>query len=359
MRIAASELIGTTAAVAALGAAWLLRGQRRGEIERLEAQVAALAALEQQLAAQTDGLSNREIARQRRLDRLEGERRELERDREAGRYHEAALERELHRLRLQTDLVGQKTSTLEADAARLKAERDEAVGKADQLAKDNEALHAQLDEAQAKVRDHEAAQLLSAPSSDPPFADLSFLRSGAPDAAPAEAPDGPAAVESFAELVQIAREHLKHIELPQSAERELDKLDAAEEANFWADEAWKGLQALNEYARKAAEFKGGFWEWCKHAGAKHQWPAHADKLAMNESQTVTTSKDLSRAREFDVSTDVRPSGRIKMFPHLKIAAKGGENIPRIYFHDDAKGKTGKIHIGFIGPHRLVPTKRSS
>lgn len=359
MRATVGEWTGLAAAVAALGAAWLLRSRQRGELERLEAQVAALAAVEQQLAAQTDGLSDREIARQRQLDRLEGERRELQRDREAGRYHEAALERELRRLRLQTDLVGQKTSTLEADAARLKAERDEAAGKADQLAKDNEALHAQLDEAQTKVRNYEAAQLIGAPSSDPPFADLSFMRSGASDAAPAEASDHPVAVESFAELVEIARERLNHIELPESAERELDKLDAAEEANFWADEAWKGLQALNEYAQKAAEFSGGFWEWCKHAGAEHQWPAHADKLAMNESQTVTTSRDLSRAREFAVSTDVRSSGRIKMFPHLKIAAKGGENIPRIYFHDDAKGKTKKIHIGFIGPHRLVPTKRSS
>lgn len=359
MRVPLGELISMAAAAAALGAAGLLHRQRREEHARHAEQLATLATLEQQLATQTHGLSEREIARQRRLDRLEAERRELERNWEAGRHHEAALERELRRLRLQTDLVGQKTSTLEADAARLTAERDEAVGRAEQLAKDNEALHAQLDEAQAKVRDHEAAQLIGAPGSDSSFADLRFIRSGASDAAPTEPDDGPAAVESFAELVEIARRHLKHIELPESAERDLDKLDAAEEASFWADEAWKGLQALNEYARKAAEFNGGFWEWCLHAGAKHQWPAHGDKLAMNESQSVTTSRDLSRAREFKVSTDVRSSGRIKMYPHLKIASRGGGNIPRIYFHDDAKGVTKKIHIGFIGPHRLLPNSRSS
>ena len=48
-----------------------------------------------------------------------------------------------------------------------------------------------------------------------------------------------------------------------------------------------------------------------------------------------------------------------MHAHLKVAEGGGQNIPRIYFYDDAKGGTGKVHIGFIGPHRLVPNKHTS
>lgn len=48
-----------------------------------------------------------------------------------------------------------------------------------------------------------------------------------------------------------------------------------------------------------------------------------------------------------------------MFAHLKVSEGGGQNIPRIYFHDDTKGVTGKVHIGFFGPHRFVPNKSTN
>jgi hypothetical protein len=47
-----------------------------------------------------------------------------------------------------------------------------------------------------------------------------------------------------------------------------------------------------------------------------------------------------------------------MLAHIKSIQGGGMQIPRIYFHDDTKGKTGKVHIGFIGPHDLVPNTLS-
>ncbi|MGD0409808.1 MAG: hypothetical protein ABSB34_12580 [Candidatus Limnocylindrales bacterium] len=37
-----------------------------------------------------------------------------------------------------------------------------------------------------------------------------------------------------------------------------------------------------------------------------------------------------------------------------MAEGGGAQIPRIYFLDDTKGVTGKVHMGFFGPHRFVP-----
>jgi hypothetical protein len=43
-----------------------------------------------------------------------------------------------------------------------------------------------------------------------------------------------------------------------------------------------------------------------------------------------------------------------MVAHLTVAEGGGAQIPRIYFLDDTKGVTGKVHIGFFGPHRFVP-----
>jgi hypothetical protein len=44
-----------------------------------------------------------------------------------------------------------------------------------------------------------------------------------------------------------------------------------------------------------------------------------------------------------------------MVAHAKIQARGSGHIPRVFFYDDTRGETQKIHIGFIGPHYLVPT----
>jgi hypothetical protein len=40
--------------------------------------------------------------------------------------------------------------------------------------------------------------------------------------------------------------------------------------------------------------------------------------------------------------------------HLKIAEGGGMLAPRLYFHDDTRGPTGKVHVGYIGPHEHMP-----
>ncbi|GAA1636990.1 hypothetical protein [Actinoplanes couchii] len=38
--------------------------------------------------------------------------------------------------------------------------------------------------------------------------------------------------------------------------------------------------------------------------------------------------------------------------HLKIQ-QGGSPCPRIHFHDDSGGTTGRIHVGYVGDH--LPT----
>jgi hypothetical protein len=48
-----------------------------------------------------------------------------------------------------------------------------------------------------------------------------------------------------------------------------------------------------------------------------------------------------------------------MLAHLKIAEGGGHLAPRVYFHDDTGGATGKAHVGFVGPHYLVPNKQAN
>ena len=47
-----------------------------------------------------------------------------------------------------------------------------------------------------------------------------------------------------------------------------------------------------------------------------------------------------------------------MQAHLKISEGGGDLAPRIDFHDDTMGETKRVHVGFVGPHHLVPNTKS-
>ncbi len=164
---------------------------------------------------------------------------------------------------------------------------------------------------------------------------------------------------TIAGVIEMARDRCERVALPEPALREIDTLDADEKAADWARELWKALRALNAYAEESEFFQGGFWEWCEHSNSDHNlWPATPKKLAMKESDTVRNDSRLWRMRRFLVDSKVSPNGYQHMEAHLKIAEGGGQHIPRLYFHDDAKGRTGQIHIGFIGPHRLVQTSQT-
>ena len=63
-------------------------------------------------------------------------------------------------------------------------------------------------------------------------------------------------------------------------------------------------------------------------------------------------------RVLPVSTEVDLAGRVSMLAHLKIAEGGGNLAPRLYFYDDTAGATKKVHIGFVGPHYLMPNTKS-
>ena len=80
---------------------------------------------------------------------------------------------------------------------------------------------------------------------------------------------------------------------------------------------------------------------------------------MRESEQVETNERLRKQRVLPVATEVDASGRVLMWPHLKIAEGGGPLAPRVYFHDDTRGSTGKVHIGFVGPHRYMENTKTN
>ena len=172
------------------------------------------------------------------------------------------------------------------------------------------------------------------------------------EAAPVDAvvPDGADDCRAAAEL---ARKHLDRLSIAEGACRDLEKLDSQVNSGAWAATAWRGFRALQAYAEGAADFNGGFREWCERSGHTWSWPYNSKKLAMSESESVMKSPKLRSQRELPVDEALDPSGTRLMEAHLKIAEGGGDLAPRVYFYDDTKGSTGKLHIGFFGPNYLV------
>ena len=73
---------------------------------------------------------------------------------------------------------------------------------------------------------------------------------------------------------------------------------------------------------------------------------------MNESESVRNRPELRRARDFPVDRALHRSGNHFMEAHIKL--DNGEMAPRLYFLYDTRGETGKVHVGYVGPH--LPTK---
>lgn len=169
----------------------------------------------------------------------------------------------------------------------------------------------------------------------------------------------PDEVEDATQAVLFAQEYLADtVVVPDGAVRELSRIDSAAESRAWGNNSWRGLRALSAYVAARAEgFEGGFWAWCERGEAR-AWPATTKKLAMVESETVRNNPRLVEVRCFPVSEEVDPSGRVFMESHLKISEGGGDLAPRVYFFDDTAGVTGKVHVGFVGPHFLVPNTKA-
>ncbi len=158
---------------------------------------------------------------------------------------------------------------------------------------------------------------------------------------------------SFSELIGHARRHLNALVIPDSAPRDIHVLDSQPDHGAWAHDAWRALCALQEYAERKqdAAQEDNFAAWCLKGDAVHQW--HLERVALSESEG--TMARYGDKRVFAVDQRIDESGEIEMQAHLKVRTKGNKNIPRIYFHDDSRGRTRRIHIGLIGPHYLAPT----
>ena len=163
--------------------------------------------------------------------------------------------------------------------------------------------------------------------------------------------------KSCAEAIILA-DSLEHICIHPNAPQDVARMDESADAGLWAQRILRHLQALDAYAKEKHDgFSGSFWEWCENSGS--DYALSTKFVAMTESERVRTNERFRSCRVLPVDQLVAASGEIEMFAHLKTVQGGGTTIPRVYFHDDTMGVTKKAHIGFIGPHDLMPNESTN
>lgn len=158
--------------------------------------------------------------------------------------------------------------------------------------------------------------------------------------------------QSISDTISATRHHSRYIEIPKTAEQSIEVLEASASSVVWAADLSRLFASMERYGHAVAKgkFNGNYLSWCQFAGDYSD-----QKIAMNESESTLADPQLRVTRVFAISREVESNGMKLMAAHAKIQPKGGSQIPRVFFHDDTKGTTGKIHIGFVGPHFLVPT----
>lgn len=129
----------------------------------------------------------------------------------------------------------------------------------------------------------------------------------------------------------------------------LDQYDPAHQAR-WAQRTWDSLESLARYAaaahRPERRFHGSFYTFCT-CSPEASIPARTVK--MGESKALRTTPRLMELRYFPIDPAVCGKPLALMEAHIAIQLVGNP-APRLYFLDDVRGATGKIHIGYVGRH---------
>ena len=150
-------------------------------------------------------------------------------------------------------------------------------------------------------------------------------------------------ISSISEALERGRTVLRKVQIPHNVSSMLEDLEGNQRSRSWGRSIWDALLAFNVFAE--SQFNGNFLKWCETSGDAFVW--HAQNISMRESETVHSNERLRSQRVLPVATELDPSGKVFMEAHLKF---GGSSAPRLYFYDDSKGATGKIHIGGLDPH---------
>jgi hypothetical protein len=157
---------------------------------------------------------------------------------------------------------------------------------------------------------------------------------------------------SVVEALELAATNLRFLVIGPTSDAAAG-LDVHPQSERWALKVWQALAALNSYAeaRSKGSWSNSFLAWCQEP-LSGGLAVPATWIALNESETTNTMPKLREARTFPVPQSIDSTQRLYMPAHVKIQ-QGGSPCPRIHFHDDAGGRSGQIHVGYVGDH--LPT----
>lgn len=155
-------------------------------------------------------------------------------------------------------------------------------------------------------------------------------------------------ISGFEDVLNAAGQ-LKHIVLGKVDDGALT-LDQYPQAESWARKSWRALVALDEYAEARSQgWPGDFRAWCVAPAEVNSAVVPVTWVALSESDSVDNNPKYRDARIFSVPGNVAETGQVYMAAHVKIV-EGGRPAPRLHFHDDTAGETGRIYVGHLGPH---------
>ncbi|MEU8310339.1 hypothetical protein AB0C84_42895 [Actinomadura sp. NPDC048955] len=159
----------------------------------------------------------------------------------------------------------------------------------------------------------------------------------------------------FGALIDAARDRFTLLDVDALATDLACTLDHFPQAAAWRRRAWDALSTLEAYAqaRSHQEPVSDLLAYCR-SGAPEVSIA-TSIIALGEYERVRSDERYRRARTFPVPADVDPRGEAFFGAHIRLGP-GRPPAPRMHFLDDTSN-TGRIYIGYIGPH--LPNQRTN
>lgn len=165
-------------------------------------------------------------------------------------------------------------------------------------------------------------------------------------------PERPKGPETWSELFELAADSdlLPHVLVLDSAQEPVKALRGHSSEKTWMRRTWEALEALNSYGAAKAEHGVGT---LPHFSAYLDWPQATTVISKGmyvaaEVLLERGGNDL-RVRRTRLFTVPELGEDVFMGSHVRIGS-GKPPAPRMHFYDDTAGRTGKVIVGYVGPH---------
>ena len=169
-------------------------------------------------------------------------------------------------------------------------------------------------------------------------------------------PDEQIEIVGCANAVELAESSLSHVAFCDGIVATAEQLDSHGKAEIWGNRAYRAFAALDRYAQVKKADSGscaGFDDFSARADSSPE-RLPENWIAMRESETVDNDRRFKAARTFTLSLGDGTQEAMYMPAHIKVQ-RGKPPAPRIHFHDDTQGQSGKVWIGYFGQHLPSPS----